>query len=551
LYLFQNFSVERGYGKDSLDYERVDPCWGKMYENEFNEELTLSDDPDICPQRRLEPRHSGSTVLTFDADGDGDSDVLIGDLASPNIVFLENGGSSTDAYMIRQDVNFPADDFPVTLPDFPATYLLDVNNDGKRDLVAASNNISNAVNNEVFLYLNNGTEISPVFNLETKKFLIENSIDLGLNANPEFIDYNGDGLYDLLIGTAGEFDNGNLLGRLYLFENTGSSDEPKFELVDNDYLEFSIYETVYHSFDPALGDLDNDGDDDLLVGTHNGRLVYVENMSSPGQPYLFDTPIAYFDTIDIGANATPQIIDLDEDGLVDIVLGEKSGSNGPSGQRCSALTFFKNIGTSSIPFFGRRDGEAPNNPCLGELLVEPNTNLSQSINPIFLPVENDIILITGSDAGPLFQYNMVKGNMDGPYNLVSSSLGDIDFGGLTSPAMKDINGDGNMELVVGTRGGGIEFFTTDFNGMTTATTDIIPSDKIRIFPNPSTGIVNVEVDLADEITYSLYNSMGQMIKVFVNNQGLQKFDLRAYPAGIYYLKIQSESQISTQKIFKL
>jgi hypothetical protein len=551
LYLYQNFSVERGYGRDSLDFERVDPCWGKVYESEFNEELTLSDDPSVCPQPRIEPRHAGSTVLTFDADGDGDADVLIGDLASPNIVFLENGGSATDAFMIRQDINFPADDFPVNLPDFPATFFLDVNNDGKRDLVAASNNISNAVNNEVYLYLNNGTDESPVFNFETKKFLLENSLDFGLNANPEFIDYNGDGLYDLLIGTAGEFDNGTLLGRLHLFENTGSAEQPKYELVNDDYLEFSIYDGTFHSFDPTIGDLDDDGDDDLLVGTDNGKLIFAENISSAGQAYQFAARIASWDTLDIGSNASPQIIDLDEDGLVDIVLGEKSGSNGPDGLRCSALTFFKNIGTASNPSFHRRDSEAPNNPCLGELLVEPNTNLSQSLNPIFLPIENDIIMITGSDAGPLFQFNMVKGNLDGPYNLVSSSLGDIAFGGLSSPAMKDINGDGNFELVVGTRGGGIEFFTTNYNGTTTATNNIIPSDKIRIYPNPSSGIVNVEVDLMEEITYNLYNSMGQMIKEFKNNQGRQRLNLMAFPAGIYYLKIQSKSQISTQKILKL
>lgn len=63
--------------------------------------------------------------------------------------------------------------------------------------------------------------------------------------------------------------------------------------------------------------------------------------------------------------------------------------------------------------------------------------------------------------------------------------------------------------------------------------------KISIYPNPTTGIVN----LSKEQEWSLYNIHGKIIKTGKSNV----LTVSSYPSGIYFLKIKNSS---TLKIIK-
>ena len=98
-------------------------------------------------------------------------------------------------------------------------------------------------------------------------FLQDNTLDFGSGAYPTVIDYNNDGLKDLLIGNYGYFNNSNSISQLALLRNIGSPNEPNFEVIDRDFgglstiaLDNILNETVKGIF-PTLADLDNDGDD--------------------------------------------------------------------------------------------------------------------------------------------------------------------------------------------------------------------------------------------------------------------------------------------------
>ena len=145
---YKNKSVENGWGSDSLRFELDDLCWGKILENQLNQEIYLSDNPDVCSTGHItgeDPvitRHSGSTLLALDIDSDGDKDLFVGDISSPHIIFLKNGLNAQEAWITEQDATFPSQDTIINLPYFLATYSVQLDDDPEPELLVAVNSRS-------------------------------------------------------------------------------------------------------------------------------------------------------------------------------------------------------------------------------------------------------------------------------------------------------------------------------------------------------------------------------------------------------------------------
>ena len=467
----KNLTIEKYGTCDSLDYELRNKCWGFFAENFSSNSVTLND---TCqwnvpnPERKNivgGAKHSGSTLMTLDVNNDNAKELVLGDISFSNMTILINGDNSQDltsSIMIAQDSIFPANFSSSNAPAvdvdiFPAGFYIDVNNDGEKDLIVSPNDI-NASNNyqSSWLYLNNGTTTQPDFNFVSSSFLQNEMLEVGQGAYPALIDYNQDGLMDLLVGNYGYFDTASsntYISRLMLLENIGSNTSPKFLIVDSNYLDLPSYNLNTNLNQPAIaicptvGDIDGDGDDDLLLGDSEGLLHLFSNTAGAGNPVNFVFSQAKYQGIDVGQYAAPQLVDLNEDNLIDLVVGNKNGT----------IYYFQNTGSSTNPVFTQQTDS------LGGVYTHFSGFYSGYAQPFFYKnANNQWELICGSESGYLFKYDSIDNNLTGTFNVVDSMLFDIRKGGKTAPVIYDFNNDGYNDMILGSYTGGLHYFKGTF-----------------------------------------------------------------------------------------
>jgi len=133
---------------------------------------------------------------------------------------------------------------------------------------------------------------------------------------------------------------------------------------------------------PALGDLDADGDLDLVVGESSGELNLFENVGTSTSPD-FQLVTENLAEIDAGSRSSPTLVDVDGDGDLDLVIGDES----------VGLMVHRNIGTPQSAEF----------ETTGTALGDFTTRLAQ---PRFVDIDadGDLDLVVGDQGGGLHFY---------------------------------------------------------------------------------------------------------------------------------------------------
>ena len=271
---------------DQLKFKLNTTCWGEFTENALTNAIDLNQSCVSVNKKETSKNglHAGSTITTLDQNKDGDIEIIVGDIAFNNLTYLNNGGSINNASINQLDNNFPSYSNSVNINVFPYASYVDVDFDGKKDLISVSNNATSGDNKKVVLHKNIGT-VQDTFSFESDKFLINEMLDFGAGAYPVLIDENQDGLLDIIVGNSGENTNGNSIGKIALLRNTGSIGSPSFELITDDYIGLSNNSLAY--IFPTTGDIDGDGDDDLFIGLESGKIAYYNNTAGAGNPCNF------------------------------------------------------------------------------------------------------------------------------------------------------------------------------------------------------------------------------------------------------------------------
>jgi len=252
-------------------------------------------------------------------------------------------------------------------------------------------------------------------------------------SSPTFADIDGDGDLDAFVG-AGD-------GTISYLENDGSGNFSQVTGSGNPF------DSVNFGRDSSItfADIDGDGDLDAFIGRRYGTISYFENDGSGNfnQVTGSGNPL---DSVNVGIEAMPTFADIDGDGDLDAFVGSNSGDidyfeNDGSGN-FSQVTGSGNpfdgvdVGNDSAPAFADLDGDGDLDAVIGEFAEQGSQPGSRFLNYF----END-------GAG---NFSQVTGS-DNPFD-------GLNVGVEAAPTFADIDGDGDLDAVVGHNTGEIKYF---------------------------------------------------------------------------------------------
>ena len=265
-----------------------------------------------------------ATPTFVDIDNDGDMDMFVGDLFG-HVTFLRNEGTSSSASFNLVDSSYIGTTPFVGL----APRFADIDGDGDLDMFVGH------FGGNIMFYRNVGTPANPAFQREVSQF---DSLNVGTQsyAVPAFLDVDGNGTLDLFIGKQD--------GRITYFSNVGTPQSPRFTLISTAFQNISVGNVNNPRI--TFADVENDGDQDLLVGTDDGRLYFYRNDGPAGNP-VFTLVTDSFGPIEQTHAVCPAVVDIDGDGDKDLFVGGERG--GIDFYMNTQFTWVEETGSREIP----------------------------------------------------------------------------------------------------------------------------------------------------------------------------------------------------------
>ncbi len=233
-----------------------------------------------------------------DLDNDGDLDIVSGACGEAWLVFLRNDGGGQ--YNQIAGIQNPLEGITgCSSPEF-----IDIDNDGDLDLFVGS------------YYQDKYARISLFENDGSGNFTPSNNnpfegIDFDYVANPAFSDIDDDGDMDAVIG-----ENYSLR----IFNNNGDNTFTELDPANTSLADIEFFEDLT----PEFGDIDLDGDEDIIFGNKYGNFITYEK-TGPSTFVQLNGEVNPLDSIDNFVSPFPSLFDFEGDGDLDLLVGQATG----------------------------------------------------------------------------------------------------------------------------------------------------------------------------------------------------------------------------------
>ncbi len=322
-------------------------------------------------------------------------------------------------------------------------------------------------------------------------------------------------------------------------------------------------------------DLDNDGDQDMIVILNNysistGRIVWFENLDGLGtyseENILFQNTNEYSKLL---------MQDIDNDGLLDILATESVYSQGK-------IFWYKNLGNATfgpmqiiyqfiwvhsggtnivefqyadINTDGKKDviitsvddnsfintywlENMDNQGNFGDLQFIMDTDDQYLFYDLDNDTDNDMLLWNRYSNKVSWKVNEDGQGTFGAPNVINAAA---DF--VSDAKAADFNGDGWLDIASASPGNNeLAWYKNNTLGISE-----YESGNYKIFPNPTNGVLYIESKQPISQIF-VFNILGQMIQI---KQHTNQIDLSKTEAGVYFIKIEDENGNSqTHKIVK-
>lgn len=523
----KNLSMELYGTCDSLELERQTSNWGGFIECSCGK---VAFQGQSCADIGGRTNHTGGkAMLSIDTDGDGDRDLLFTEESCEYIYRMENLGTTAAPVMNNLSI-FPQGQ-PVAMPFYPAPYLEDVDHDGAKDLLFGLNlnsrtDFYNDFGSSLWRYRNTGTDASPVFQLEQTNFLQDEMIELGDLTAPALADIDLDGDLDLFVGSY--INPLTFRGSLTFYQNVGTSKAPRFQWVTDNFANLTF--TSLYNIRPQFVDLDKNGALDLAftaTAGGNTRLWYLLAPTN-GIPE-FDGQNIYFLDIPLGQSENATLVDIDQDGFLDVLVGKSSG----------ALYYYRNNGSSTSFTFS-----LASDAYLGLSAGTSRQNLSTAIGDLDSDGKED--LISGDQSGLLVIYpDFRSGTILTEQNIIFDPYSQLyqtrNMGGSAKPAIGNVLGVNRPSLIVGNRQGGVHVLHHD------NTIPLSESPVVSLSPNPVMSGEALTLLADRSVTVEIFSVLGARLGQPQTIAGGQpvNFPIQGLSPGLYLARFTASGQSVT------
>jgi hypothetical protein len=430
----------------------------------------------------------------IDIDGDADLDLFVQERSNDVMHFENTGTASAPKYVWRSDKYRDI--------DIGEWYrFIDMDGDGDHDLIAER------PYSYIRLYHNTGSATAPRFEVAGDTLLDADGKPIFADrqniANAADIDCNG--LMDLFLGRVD--------GTVTRYEETRQVDgtAPRFRFVTDRFEGIEIvaaFGSMRHGANSMyFADFDEDGDLDLFWGDFfEAGVLFIQNQGTCPNPNLRGAPEplqrADGETILTSGYNVPILTDIDADGDLDLFLGIIGGAFNPNTTASDNFHFYERTGAGfELRTTRFLDG------------IDAGSESTVALADIDGDADLDMLVGNKIDHTAEQRARMYVFRNDGSTRTPRFSLADtLDLAESYhhAPALADLDGDGTLEMLLGTWNDGVLFFANDGtpqqpqwtqdtartvrltrgSNTTPALVDIDGDDDLDLFVGEASGMLN-------------------------------------------------------------